>query len=180
MRSPRADSLRRRGRTVPLLVLAAAAAAVAAAAAQARQLPATPKICALMQKVIDADPAWKVRLENGDFSQIGHRWTCSWTDKSGALAYKYELTLAMTLNPSAALAHSQLALGLNKGKPLKGTKADEAWGNETHASGTTASRIVWRKGRYTGSLGVGGVGLSGDLGDARELLDGFLVRLPRA
>jgi hypothetical protein len=160
-----------------LLVASTVALACSAAPAGARPVAAVQP-CKLMQAAIGSEPLWKLRLTKHVFATAGpHAFTCSWT--SPGFKYAYNLALNVTVNRSASLAHSQLGLLAGKGRPLRGTPADEAWVYEQHPSGQSVTRIVWRKGRYAGALSIGGVGRAGDLEDATGIFAPFVRKIPR-
>lgn len=180
--------------TVPSLRIAIAisiaisALALASLGARATAAPKAGSVnpCKLLQSVFHEVGAgiWELRLRRHTFHTFGPAYRCEWTSEplEGTVQFRYQVLLYFFPARTPAIARQNVASLRGKSKPLRGSGADEAFGSETHAEGspgTTASRIVWRKGRYGGWLSVAGPGEAGDLEDSRDLLEGLMRRVPR-
>jgi len=159
----------------------AAVAAIALAASAARASATVQYPCKLLAAAVKAEPAWGIRLsQQNSVASGGGSWRCELSSKppAGSITPEFLLVLYFFVSRNAGAAHQNVALTARKGPALAGTGANEAWAVEKHQGGATNTRVTWRRGRYWGWLSIGGLRLSGDTEDARELLRDFLRRLP--
>lgn len=111
-------------------------------------------------------------------------YSCQWRDATKLNEHGLSLYVFVTRSArDAASQFQQQYAPATFGPRIRLPGADEARGKEfTTRIATrrfTESRVAWRQGRYVGLLSVLGVGLSGDLEVALDLLKPFVRRLAR-
>lgn len=166
------------------VTLIAVGLALAALGAQptAASTAATVNACKLLAGAVHDERYWAVNLTKHTFMPAGGgAWRCELTSEppQGSVSPAFVVVLTFFASPSAGIAHANVASLARKGRPLRGTGADEAFAQEAHQGGATSTRVTWRKGRYWGWLSVQGPKDAGDIEDATDLLEGFARRLPR-